>query len=47
MHVSAFYFCKRFKQSTGVTFTEYLSRVRVEKAKHLVLNPHLKVSEIA
>jgi AraC-like DNA-binding protein/ligand-binding sensor protein len=47
MHVSTFYFCKLFKKSTGVTFTEYLSRVRVEKAKNLLLNPHLRVSEIA
>ncbi len=47
MHVSTFYFCKMFKKSTGVTFTEYLSRVRVEKAKNLLLNPHLRVSEIA
>jgi AraC-like DNA-binding protein len=47
MHVSTFYFCKRFKQSTGLTFTDYLGRVRVEKAKNLLLNPHLRVSEIA
>ena len=40
MHVSTFYFCKRFKQSTGLTFTDYLGRVRVEKAKNLLLNPH-------
>jgi AraC-like DNA-binding protein/ligand-binding sensor protein len=47
MHVSTFYFCKMFKKATGLTFTEYLGRVRVEKAKHLLLNPHLRVSEIA
>jgi AraC-like DNA-binding protein/ligand-binding sensor protein len=47
MHVSTFYFCKMFKKATGLTFTEYLSRVRVEKAKNLLLNPHLRISEIA
>jgi YesN/AraC family two-component response regulator len=47
MHVSTFYFCKMFKKSTGLTFTDYLGRVRVEKAKNLLLNPHLRVSEIA
>jgi AraC-like DNA-binding protein/ligand-binding sensor protein len=47
MHVSTFYFCKMFKRTTGLTFTEYLSRVRVEKAKKLLLNPHLRISEIA
>jgi len=47
MHVSTFYFCKIFKKATGLTFTDYLGRVRVEKAKNLLLNPHLRVSEIA
>jgi AraC-like DNA-binding protein/ligand-binding sensor protein len=47
MHVSTFYFCKMFKKATGMTFTDYLGRVRVEKAKNLLLNPHLRVSEIA
>jgi len=47
MHVSTFYFCKMFKKATGLTFTEYLGRVRIEKAKSLLLNPHLRISEIA
>ena len=32
---------------TGLTFTEYLGRVRIEKANTLLLNPHLRISEIA
>jgi YesN/AraC family two-component response regulator len=47
VHVSTFYFCKMFKKATGLTFTNYLARTRVEKAKNLLLNPHLRVSEIA
>jgi AraC-like DNA-binding protein len=47
MHVSTFYFCKIFRKTTGLTFTDYLGRVRVEKAKNLLLNPHLRVSEVA
>jgi AraC-like DNA-binding protein/ligand-binding sensor protein len=47
MHVSTFYFCKMFKKATGLSFTEYLGRVRTEKAKTLLLNPHLRISEIA
>ncbi len=47
VNVSTFYFCKIFKKATGVTFTEYVSRLRTEKAKHLLLNPHLRISEIA
>src|ERR1700730_406709 len=47
MHVSTFYFCKMFKNATGLTFTEYLGRVRIEKANTMLLNPHLRISEIA
>jgi AraC-like DNA-binding protein len=47
VNMSAFYFCKMFKKITGVNFTDYLSRVRIEKAKNLLLNPNLRVSEIA
>ena len=47
VHTSAFYFCKLFKKVTGINFTDYLSRVRIEKAKNLLLNPNLRVSEIA
>jgi AraC-like DNA-binding protein/ligand-binding sensor protein len=46
-HVSTFHFCKIFKKATGLTFTQYLGRIRVEKAKQLLLNPHLRVGEIA
>jgi AraC-like DNA-binding protein/ligand-binding sensor protein len=47
VNMSAFYFCKVFKKATGLTFTEYLARVRVEKVKELLLNPHKRISEAA
>lgn len=47
VHTSTFYFCKMFKKATGINFTDYLSRVRIEKAKNLLLNPNLRISEIA
>jgi AraC-like DNA-binding protein/ligand-binding sensor protein len=47
VNTSSFYFCKLFKKATGINFTEYVSRVRIEKAKNLLLNPNLRVSEIA
>ena len=46
VHASRFYFCKIFKKTTGITFTEYVARVRVEKAKSLLMNPSLRVSEV-
>jgi AraC-like DNA-binding protein/ligand-binding sensor protein len=45
--MSAFYFCKVFKKATGTNFTQYVSRVRVEKAKNLLLNLNFRISEIA
>ena len=47
VNMSTFYFCKMFKKITGINFTDYLSRVRIEKAKNLLLNPNLRISEIA
>lgn len=47
VNASTRHFCKVFKKATGITFTDYLARTRVEKAKQLLQNPHLRVSEIA
>jgi AraC-like DNA-binding protein len=47
VNVSVFYFCKIFKQTTGLTFTEYLARHRIERVKQLLLNPHMRISEAA
>jgi AraC-like DNA-binding protein len=47
VNTSTFYFCKLFKRVTGVNFTDYVSRLRIERAKTLLFNPNLRVSEIA
>src|SRR2546423_5199675 len=47
VNTSTFYFCKLFKSATGLTFTDYLSRVRIEKAKTLLGDPNRRVSEVA
>ena len=44
---SAFHFCKVFHKSTGLKFTDYVSRVRLEDAKERLLNPNSRVSEVA
>ena len=46
VHVSRFYFCKLFKKVTGMTLTEYVARVRVEKAKALLGDPSRRISEV-
>ena len=45
--VSPYYFCKVFKQSAGMTLTEYVNRRRVEWAKRRLLNPQTRVTEVA
>jgi len=47
VNLSPYYFCKLFHRTMGMTFTEYLARVRLERAKDLLLNPTLSVSEVA
>src|SRR5436309_1768186 len=47
VNTSTFYFCKLFKRATGLTFTDYLARVRIEKAKTLLLERNRRISEIA
>jgi AraC-like DNA-binding protein/ligand-binding sensor protein len=45
--MSPFYFCKVFKAATGLTFTDYVARARVEKTKQLLLNANVRISEAA
>lgn len=47
VNMSTFHFCKTFKKATGMTFTDYLARVRIEKVKNLLINPQVRVSEAA
>lgn len=44
---SVFHFCKIFKKATGLTFTDYVGRVRLEDAKTQLLDPNRRISEIA
>jgi len=47
LNVSKFYLCKLFGKVTGSTFSRYVSEVRVERARLLLLDQNLRVSEIA
>lgn len=44
---SVFHFCKVFKKTTGLRFTDYVGRMRLEDAKTQLLNPSRRISEIA
>jgi AraC-like DNA-binding protein/ligand-binding sensor protein len=44
---SVFHFCKVFHKSTGLKFTDYVARLRLEDARTQLLNPNRRVSEVA
>lgn len=46
-HISANYLSEKFKEVTGINFVDYLARIRVGKARDLLQNSDLRVSEIA
>ncbi|GAB6990090.1 response regulator [Paenibacillus pini] len=41
------YFSQVFKQKTGFGFKEYVTNLRIEQAKQLLLNPQLKLADIS
>ena len=41
------YLGKKFREYTGVSFNTYLDIIRIEQAKHLLLNKNLKIYEIS
>jgi AraC-like DNA-binding protein len=46
-HMSLQHFCRVFHHATGRTFTDYLCRQRIEKARKLLTNPQLSITEVA
>lgn len=47
LYISKAYLSELFKESTGVSLSEYISMVKIERAKHLLLTSTLKAYEIA
>jgi AraC family transcriptional regulator len=47
LHMSQFYFCRLFKQSTGMTPHQYLTQQRIERAKQLLRLPELTITRIS
>lgn len=47
IYLSVGYLSRIFKTETGCSFTEYLHRIRIEKAKELIIQTNLKYYEVA
>lgn len=46
-HLNRDYISRRFKQEFQETIIDYMCRIRVEKAKMLLMNPRLKIVQVA
>ncbi|SDN78475.1 response regulator transcription factor [Alkalicoccus daliensis] len=47
VYMNPTYFCEVFKKQTGETVLDYVTRVRIEKAKELLTQTNLKIQEIS
>lgn len=47
VHLNASYFSQLFKEQTGLTFSDFLSRRKLQKGKELLLMSNLPIHEIA
>ena len=44
---SQYYFCRLFKESTGLTPYQYIIQQRIERAKQLLIQDHYSIVDIA
>ena len=47
VHLSPFYFSRLFKKEKGFNFADFITRVRLDRAKKLLLDPDYTVVRIA
>jgi two-component system response regulator YesN len=46
-YLSREYISRKFKQEFRVNLSDYLGQIRIDKAKMLLLNPHLRITQIS
>lgn len=44
--ISPYYFSRMFKEQTGTNYSEYLTEVRIETAKKLLMNPAINIKHV-
>ncbi len=47
LHISSYYLMHLFKESEGMTFNQYLTKVRIDKASEMIESGQYKVYEVA
>lgn len=47
IHLSPYYFSRYFKNTTGVNFIEYVSKLRIKEAKRLLVSTNRSISSIS
>ena len=47
IHISKYYFCRKFKKTTGFTVMDYVLKTRIVAAKGMLIETKLPVSEIS
>ncbi len=47
VYLSPSYFSRIFRKETGITFSAYLNRVRIERSKELLRHPSIRLTDIA
>lgn len=47
LNINKSYFCKKFKQETGHTFSSFLNILRIEKSKKLLISSDMSLLDIA
>lgn len=47
VNISPFYLSRIFKEVKGVSFTDYLTRIRIKKAQNMLMSTDMTVSEIS
>ncbi len=47
VHIDKFYLCKIFKKETGITFFQYLNRVRLQNAEKLLKETNKSITQIS
>lgn len=46
VHLTPTYLCVLFKQATGQTINEYITKTRIQQAKRLLATPHIKLYDV-